>query len=957
MDVSDFSPLRPNPRPFPSCPFMKKNPITCTYRLQLHKDFTFQKARELVPYLKQLGVSHVYSSPFFRATPGSLHGYDVCDHNEINPEIGTLEDLREWVAELHQHGLKLIVDFVPNHMGIADLGNFRWRDVLENGPASPYARYFDIEWNPIKTALQNKVLLPVLGDQYGVILEGGGLPLHYVEEDGTFSLHIPGFELPVAIRSTIPVLQQVASLISEVPDELLSIISAIEHLPPRHEATPETIEERTREKNIIRKRFKTLCAERPDVLSTLYTVLREWNDASNEHSLDRLDQLISAQPYRPSYWKVAAEEINYRRFFDVNSLAAIRIDLPEVFDHTHQLLFQLFREGLLDGVRIDHVDGLALPASYLHQLRERVSECMEASADSGLIYVEKILGPDEVLPEDWPIDGTTGYEFGNQVMNALIDPNQAVFMSRIYERFIDERLGYQRTVYESKRLIMQLSMASEINMLGTLLSRLAESHRRARDFTLNALTTAIREVIAAFPVYRTYLVRDEAPTERDVKVIQHAIALARRRNPALERSVFEFLRSVLILNPEQHPPFNEDMRWSFVRKFQQCTGPITAKGIEDTTFYRYNRLIALNEVGGEPANFGESIDTFHRRNQQRAANWPRSLLATSTHDTKRSEDVRARLLALSELAPAWSKRVNLWRRMNQRHKILVDGIPAPDANEEYYLYQTLVGTWPLQEMNENELELYVQRIQEHMVKALHEAKVNSSWIDANTDWDTAVEQFIQRILLPQKNRRFLTSLTEFMADIAPLGALNSLSQTVLKMTVPGVPDIYQGTELWDFSLVDPDNRRPVDFDLRSSSLASFKPASGLLNQWHNGQIKLFVIQRLLALRSKHRPLFAEGEYLPVKVSGEAEKHVIAFMRQHENEKLLVVAPRLIAALGFPAIGSCWENTQLDLPGETESDTSTWVNLFTGVSVESQGRLSLAAVFADLPFAVLVQGVE
>lgn len=928
----------------------KQNPIRCTYRLQLHQGFTFQQARELVPYLKNLGVSHVYASPFFRATPGSQHGYDVCDHNELNPEIGTHQDLRDWVEELHRHGLKLIVDFVPNHMGIADLGNFRWRDLLENGPASPYARYFDIEWSPIKPALQNKVLLPVLGEQYGVVLESGGLQLHCNEDEGTFAIHIHGFELPVAIRSTIPVLRHVASKMTEVPDELLSIISAIDHLPPRTEATPETIEERTREKNIIRSRFKKLCIDQPEVLSVLNDVLAEWNDNTKEESLDRLDQLISEQPYRPSYWKVAAEEINYRRFFDVNSLAAIRVDLPEVFENTHQLLFQLFREGLLDGVRIDHIDGLALPAAYLDQLRQRITECMPGDATdpaSAVIYVEKILGPEEALPQEWPIDGTTGYEFGNQVMNALLHPDYAPAMTRTYERFIDERQSYKRIVYDSKLLIMQLSMASEINMLGTLLSRLAESHRRSRDFTLNALTAAIREVVAAFPVYRTYLVRDEPPGERDIKVIQFAVSLARRRNPALERSVFEFLRSVLILNPDQSPPLNEDMRWAFVRKFQQCTGPITAKGIEDTTFYRYNRLIALNEVGGEPGNFGDSVETFHHHCIQRAKDWPSSLLATSTHDTKRSEDVRARILALSELAPAWSKAVNSWRRLNQRHKTLVDGVPAPDANEEYYLYQTLVGTWPLHEMNADELAVYIKRIQEHLMKALHEAKVNSSWIDPNADWDQAVEQFIERILSPKKNARFVTSLNEFANRVAPLGAINSLSQTVIKLTVPGVPDIYQGTELWDFSLVDPDNRRPVDFDVRSNGLAAFKPTPELLDQWRDGQIKLFTIQRLLSLRAEHPDLFANGDHVPLHVSDSMENHIVTYLRQHGKQKLLVIVPRLTSTLGFPAIGSCWKDATLDVPG------GQWTNILTGATHQAEASLPLSELLADLPFAVLI----
>lgn len=924
-----------------------KQAICSSYRLQLHQNFNFNQARDIIPYLSRLGISHVYSSPFFRATPGSLHGYDVCDHNEINPEIGTIDDLRALVRTMREHQMKLIVDFVPNHMGISDPGNYRWMDVLENGPASTFARYFDIEWHPTKQALDNKVLLPILGDQYGRMLEAGGLQLHFDASCGRFSLHVHDTWLPLATRSTIPLLKDVADRLQDTPNELLSIIYAIEHLPPRIEASsdPIAIEERTREKAIIHERLQKLCESEPGICRLVSEVMEDWNAVQDEEHLQRLDELLAEQPYRLSYWKVAAEEINYRRFFDVNTLAAIRIDLPEVFEETHRLLFELVDEGLVDGVRIDHIDGLAMPTQYLELLRQRMPD--------GVIYVEKILGADEQLPGDWPIEGTTGYEFAIQTMNVLLQPTYQPAMTRTYERFLDGRQNFREIVRDSKMLIMRLSLASEINMLGTLLSRLAESHRWYRDFTLNSLTRAIREVVASFPVYRSYVEPGTMTVESDVRAINFAISHARRLNPALERSVFEFLRTVLLGNGEEPPHLDEQMRWSFVRKFQQCTGPITAKGIEDTAFYRYNRLIALNEVGGEPDHYGMSVDAYHQHQQQRLQQWPSSMLATSTHDTKRSQDVRSRILALSELAPQWSKTVKIWKRLNRKQKLMVDGLPAPDANEEYYLYQTLVGSWPLHEMDEAEWQNYVQRIQEHMIKALHEAKINSSWIDPNQGWDEAVVEFVARILSPKKNPRFMASLREWCEQIAPLGAMNSLSQTLLKLTVPGVPDIYQGTETWNFSLVDPDNRRPVDFEeiqqllLRQQQLS---PAE-MLEDWKGGAIKMMAIHRLLKLRQKYSALFAKGDYQPVQVSGKWRDHIIAFTRQSSElgVGLLVVVPRFSSALGqvpFP-VGDVWEDTALHLSGDV------WRNGFTDQTLQADGALRVANVFSELPFAVLV----
>lgn len=928
--------------------------LLATYRLQFHQGFTFRDALALVPYLHALGVSHVYASPLFRASPGSLHGYDVADHNAINPEIGTREEFDALVAELHRNGMGLIVDFVPNHMGISDPNNEWWMNVLENGPASPYAAYFDVEWHPLKPALENKVLLPILGDQYGRVLERGELRLKF--ENGTFALECPGAVLPIAARTSRPLLHRAAEILGEAdaPDELHSIITALENLPVRTQTDPAKIAERIREKRIIRERLARLCETDEVVKNAILSAVLEWQDGHDPKNLDRLDALISEQPYRLSYWRVAAEEINYRRFFDVNSLAAIRVELPEVFESTHRLLLELFANGSLDGVRIDHIDGLARPAQYLETLREKISEATGGKKD-GWIFVEKILGAGEKLRAGWQTDGTTGYEFATQAMHALVDRAGERKLTHCYEKFLGDHLDFREIVYQSKRLIMQLTMASEVNVLGMMLSRLAESHRWYRDFTVNALTTAIREVIASFPVYRSYVEPEHPVEDADATVISQAIALARRRNPALERSVFEFIRIVLLPLAENTHPLDEEVRRAFVVKFQQCTGPIMAKGVEDTAFYVYNRLVALNEVGGNPGIFEAPLESFHKQCVARQAEWPGNLLATSTHDTKRSEDVRARILALSEMPVEWSHAVRKWHTVNRKHQETLDGMQAPDANEEYFLYQTLMGSWPLHPMNDEERGTYVKRIQEYMIKSLHEAKVNSSWIDPNEAWDKAVAAFVERILTPGSKNRFPSLFDSLAAEIAQLGAMNSLSQTVLKLTTPGVPDFYQGTEMWDFSLVDPDNRRPVDYGVRQQALDALAGASPseLLASWRDGRIKLFVSRQLLQLRRSHPALFAMGSYESLTAQGAHADHCLAFHRAAPDTEMVVAVPRMTRVLGFPPVGSCWKDTALSLP---QPSSGGWRDVFTGKAHAAGVEfIPLADLFADLPFAVLVSG--
>ncbi len=798
---------------------------TATYRLQFRKEFTFDQASALVEYLHDLGVSHVYASPIFRAAPGSPHGYDICDHNQINPEIGARENFDALVGNLRTHGLGLIVDFVPNHMGIAEPHNAWWMDVLENGRSSPYASYFDIDWHPLKRELENKVLLPILGDQYGRVLEKGELRLVFA--DGAFTVRYFGAVLPIEPSSTRGILQGALEQLrgEEAQDavrELESIVTAAEHLPHCTNSRPEKILERSREQLVIKRRLRELCAANPVVEAAIRRKVDDFQAPGDEHAYDALDALLNVQNYRLSYWRVAGEEINYRRFFDINSLAALRMELLEVFEAAHRLVFELIKSGSLDGLRIDHVDGLYDPKHYFELLQQRDAQLTGLPEGSCGLYlvVEKILGADERLRPDWQVHGTTGYEFANQAVNLLVDAGAQQPLTEFYTRFTGIAARFTDIACHAKLLVMRSAMSGEVNVLGHMLNRLSETNRWFRDFTLNALTAAVREVIACFPVYRTYLKADEPPSEQSRKVITRAIELARRRNPALERTMFDFLREVLLPTPGYPHPVQEEARQKFVMKFQQCSGPITAKGVEDTAFYIYNRLVALNEVGGDPGIFGASVESFHARQGERLVDFPHSLLATSTHDTKRGEDVRARIAALSEMAEEWVRAVRRWHMANRKFKRQIHGEAAPDKNEEYLLYQTLVGTWPLEDLDENGWADYVGRIQQYMEKALREAKVNSSWIEPHQAWDEAVHEFIGAILTDKKAASFRSSMQAFAARIAPLGVINSLTQLVLKCTAPGVPDFYQGNEIWDLSLVDPDNRRPVDYEVRRRLLSS-----------------------------------------------------------------------------------------------------------------------------------------
>ncbi|HET6879924.1 MAG TPA: malto-oligosyltrehalose synthase [Pirellulales bacterium] len=957
----------------------KRVPLS-TYRLQFNVNFGFQAARQLVDYLHDLGISDAYASPLFRACHASTHGYDVVDHCMISPDFGSEEDFRAFAGELARHEMGLLMDVVPNHMGINDPHNRLWQDVLENGPSSPYASFFDIDWNPPKEELKNKVLLPFLGDQYGKVLESQQLKLAYA--DGAFFVQCYDRPFPLTLRSWARVLElaqqhAVGKMAHDDPQwlDLESILIALRNLPPLNETDPERIHQRQLEREVVPRRIAALVEASAIVREAIDQAVAEFNGRLGEpSSFDRLEQLLAEQAYRLAYWRVAADEINYRRFFDIKELAAIRVELPAVFRTVHQLVFTFLQEGCVTGLRIDHPDGLLDPERYFAHLQEEFcalagSECPDFNNqikphDQLPLYVvaEKILGRDEPLPANWAVSGTTGYDYLNVLNGLFVEGRNAAVMRSLYVRFTGQNRRFRDVAYESKKVILERSMSSELHVLARQLDRISESHRYSRDFTFATLHHALLETIACFPVYRTYVRPGSEPvSDDDRKRIMAALRVAKRRNPETDVSVFDFVRSVLLLD---HPPHlteqQRDERREFVLRFQQLSGPVTAKGIEDTAFYRDYPLLSLCEVGGDPEHFGTSLAEFHRRGLERREQWPHTMLASSTHDTKRSEDVRARINLLSECPEEWEQAIQRWHKFNQSHRSEVDGADAPSPNEEYLIYQTLVGAWPL-EQDDDVWSSFIDRIKQYMSKAMKEAKANTSWTNPSEDWEDAVDRFVSGILDRQASREFLGDFERFHAPLAVASMHNALAQLLVKICSPGAPDFYQGTELWDFSLVDPDNRRPVDFNLRRKLLAELKShaegdlaalAGSLLANWRDGRIKLYVTYRSLNFRRQHAELFQSGDYVPLEASGVMAEHVCAFARTHCGQAAVAVVPRLV--LPLPATGKpiwtadTWGDTSLSLPDSAK----VWRNLFTGAQISASDKVRLSSLLDSFPVALL-----
>jgi (1->4)-alpha-D-glucan 1-alpha-D-glucosylmutase len=923
---------------------------TATYRLQFTPEFGFRDATAIVPYLNDLGVGHMYASPYLKARPGSMHGYDVVDPNALNPEIGTPAEHAAMVAAAQAKGMGQILDFVPNHMGVGP-DNPWWNDVLEWGERSTYAEFFDIDWSPLKPELQGKVLVPMLGDHYGRVLEGGEIKLSFEPAAGTFAVEYFENRYPVAVKSYADVLQRA---VNHGAPQLEALAANFARFAPP-EALPATAAEMqpVYRRAASAKAQLAQAARDAGVAAAIARALEDFSVVPGDpRSADALDLLLADQFYRLAYWRVAVDEVNYRRFFDINDLAGLRVEDAAVLGQTHRLAFEWIAAGTLQGLRIDHIDGLYNPGGYCNLIKERA----DALGQPLYLVVEKILAPFERLRAGWLISGTTGYEFANLVNGLFVDSTAEAGFDRIYARVIGHEPDYEHIAYEAKRRIMSINLASELTVLATNLSRIAASDRRSSDFTFNGLRDALIEVVAAFPVYRTYVVSEEIEAE-DREFIEAAVAVAQLRSTLADESVFTFIADVLTVRAAgPNTGYDRNAVLRFAMRFQQYTSPVMAKSIEDTAFYRYVRLISLNEVGGDPTRFGTSVGEFHAANAERAATRPHTMLATSTHDHKRGEDVRTRIDVLTEIPGAWSRALRRWSHINGSKRETLRGHPVPDPNDEYFLYQTLIGTWPAAwrdpaDAADDEYAAYVERIVAYMQKAQREAKTRTSWANPDSAYEEASATFIRSVLARGDEARFAGEIGAFVNEIAAPAMVSSLAQLVFKCMAPGVPDIYQGCELWDHSLVDPDNRRPVDYRLRERMLAQAKadPAAARAS-WLDGHVKLFVTWKLLRLRAERRATFLDGPYTPLEVSGARSEHVIAFARTD----IIVIAPRLVRNLvrpGEPVPRLAFGDESIALPPDT---ATRFRDIFTGASVEvDDGRIAVGAALDAFPVSVLV----
>ena len=992
-----------------------------TYRLQFNKTFTFKDAKEIIPYLAKLGISHCYASPILKSNPGSMHGYDIVDYGQFNPEIGSPEDLNELVETLKGYGMGLILDIVPNHMGIGNENKW-WQDVLENGPASPYSEYFDINWQPIKKELVGKVLLPILGTSYGQALKEGQLKLSFVSDRGKFSLQYFDHKLPInpvsypiILNRRLEILENKLGKENADVEEYLSILSgftALSYLPFK------TAEERLREQHVEMRRLLNLCAKNSKIEQFIKDNLQEFAvDKSFTVAETNLHILLEQQAYRLSFWRVASDEINYRRFFDVDSLAAVRTEDARVFTEMHRLIFALMREKKIEGLRIDHPDGLYDPAKYFDDIQQEVQRNLDESHNSSLpnsdfdpeftsvyIVVEKILAPFEHLANNWRVHGTTGYDYLNALNRLLIDTESSSDFDETYANFIGYAADINSLKLECKDIILSSLLASELNVLAYKLSQIAESNWNYRDFTLGALRNALRQVVKYFPIYRTYIT--DIPIDKDSRnYIDWAISAAKNASSPINARIYDFIHDVLTLDILTKVELEDEISEAldktdfansikqFTLKFQQYTGPVMAKSIEDTMFYRYNRFVCLNEVGGEADKFGATIAAFHLQNQQRQLKRPFEMISTSTHDTKRSEDVRARLAVLSEIPLLWRERVLLWQKLNKSYKTELKDEFFPDANDEYLIYQNLIGMLPPDcDWHDNDLvpmSEITERLKTYALKAVRESKTYTSWIDQDEVYEQSVSNFIEKILNPALNKAFLNDLLSFHKNLNDFGLLNSLVQAVIKITSPGVPDIYQGCEAWDFSLVDPDNRRPVDHrklhsflsqilsqieqnsarnDLKLPDLENRKIfLNDLIESRSNGTIKLFATKICLDLRKEYPDLFTKGVYTALEISGPAKDHVIAFLRKCVDKICLVVAPVKAAKLAlkfrpdafensnlFKEIvnNNFWHETKILLPDNI--NVTELKNVFSGSTILLQNnQLNCTDIFKDFPVGVLI----
>lgn len=878
---------------------MRINPVA-TYRLQLTPDFGFDRVIDLVPYLKALGISHVYTSPYLQAAEGSTHGYDVVDSTRVNRELGGAQLHQQMCETIQAAGLSHLIDVVPNHMAIPGQQNPWWWDVLESGPSSLYASYFDVDWETSEDRWQNRILLPVLGDHYGRILEAGEIVLTH--DNAHFALHYFDHMFPVDPSSLASLLGHAAE---ECGSECLGFLAESYRRMPRPTVTSdEAVEKRHRDKNVLYEFLSDLCTRDTAVKNAIDAEVARLNQ-----DVDALDAFIEQQNYRLAFWRTASRDLGYRRFFDITDLAGLRIEAYRVFADTHALPIEWVKKGWVQGLRIDHPDGLRNPQEYFQRLRE---QCPQA-----WILVEKILEPGEQLRKEWPVQGTTGYEFANVLGGLFVDPDCEKAFTDLYAEQVGEVPEFHELVHECKQLILTESLQSELNRLSTLFIEICERHRRHRDYTRHDLHQTLLATAACFPVYRSYVTADQTVHQQDKMFVDQAIACAKAHREDLDPELFEFLRSLLLRQ------IDGKLESELALRFQQLTGPAMAKGVEDTAFYRFNRLVALNEVGGDPGEFGVTPKQFHHTCAKTQTDFPHTLLASTTHDTKRSEDVRARLAALTEFPQQWQQAVRRWSKKNARH-VTAEG---PDKNAEYLIYQTLVGAWPIS----------LERMQAYMEKASREAKEHTSWTQQDPEYEAAVHTFLQKLL---DDEDFCRELDEFAAQIKPAGFINSLAQTLVKLTAPGVPDVYQGTDLWDFSLVDPDNRRPVDFALRRHLLdqAEGLNVQQIMARIDEGLPKLWVVKQALNLRQGYPDAFA-GAYEPIHTRGRWADRAVGFIR---GDMVAVIIPRLSAQLAGD-----WADTEVELP------TGRWRNVFTERTFESELE-SAVDIFGGFPVALLIR---
>lgn len=922
---------------------------TATYRIQFHSEFKFEAAKNIIAYLSDLGISDLYASPIFKARAGSTHGYDVVDPTELNPELGKSEDFEALISEIRHHDIGWVQDIVPNHMAY-DSQNHWLMDVLENGAESEALEYFDIEWEHPYEDTKGRVLAPMLGNFYGECLDNGEIQLQY-DESG-LSVNYYSLKLPVRIESYARFITQNLGQVGRAlgrrhPDfiKLLGILYLIKSAPGETKG-----KERYDQIAFVKGLLWELYTQNTEVKEFIDSNVKFFNgEKGNPESFNLLDNLLNEQFYRLSFWKVGAEEINYRRFFTVNELISVKVQEIKVFHKTHALISQLVEEGKITGLRIDHIDGLYDPTEYLKRLREKTGDVY--------ITVEKILELEEELPEIWPIQGTSGYDFLNYVNGIFCQRESEKQLTALYKKFTGVETPYDQLFIEKKQLIVEKNLAGDVDNLAQILKKIAGQSRLGIDFTMNGLKRTLSDVLVLFPVYRTY-VNGDGLSEADRSYIKEVIEEARGRIPLLLNEL-NYIEKLLLLEWEESLTEEQKaLRLHFVMRLQQLSGPLMAKGIEDTLFYVYNRHLALNEVGGNPGKFGITVDEFHEVNQKQITTWPQKMNATATHDTKRGEDVRARLNVISEIPEEWEKQVKTWSELNRSQKVDVRGKAAPVPNDEYFFYQSLVGAYPFKE---TENASFVGRVKDYMLKSVREAKLQTAWLRPDTAYEEGFLSFVEKVLEPSESNQFMKEFLPFQKWVAGYGIFNSLSQVLLKYTAPGVPDTYQGTELWDLSMVDPDNRRPVDYEQRISFLKDIKEKAQtdilklideLFSTQEDARIKLFLTYRVLQARKENLEVFQKGDYLPVKVSGKFKDHIVAFARSIGDTKAIAVAPRFLTTLvqpgEYPLGEQVWADTQLEIP---QGAQSTWRDAITNQTISGSG--AIAQILQHFPVALLL----